>query len=497
MKSAKYVCLAAALWALASCSGGLSSALRQDIADEHDRLQNAAKDIEHSQRTVEQEVAAHSALFQNASAPGQWKSDFEAARATLRKAEETDRDLRGISGRDRAESRSEALRLLAVERTLRRGAIDQSQAVVAAADRWVNFRRDLKDNLTEMDRRYQAVHSIDLAPLTKVVEKAEVDWPAKKDALASRLRDLSTMPAEADVVWTKTAEARQAALQGNSSDSQLATLVEAHETLSADARKIDTQPDELRNASGQLYDSWDKILSDLDNTDNLYRERIKTIRSHLVDVASGQSETSSSEQWIAVSEAAFGAVENDIGMSLAHKDAGLFDSEAVTTPQPAGFAYIAPESQGSNQYGYWTHEGDHSIWTWLPQYLLLRELLWNHAYHPIVLNEYRGYRTAQQVGRTYYGQPTPAAPPKYGTHGSFTKTSYAGSRYLQTGGFKGSAFASHGVFSASRAESGHGPSLNEKSAGHRFGFGTSPSSGKRFGKSGGSKGFGRSFGRRR
>ena len=113
MKSPKWSLLAAVLWMLASCAGGLSPTLRRDIADEHERLQRAAGEIDHSRELVELEIAAHPQLFQNASAPARWKADFEIARQMLRKAEEADRDLAGISGRDRAESRSEAEQLLA------------------------------------------------------------------------------------------------------------------------------------------------------------------------------------------------------------------------------------------------------------------------------------------------------------------------------------------------------------------------------------------------
>ena len=67
---------------------------------------------------------------------------------------------------------------------------------------------------------------------------------------------------------------------------------------------------------------------------------------------------------------------------------------------------------GSNQYGYWSHSGGESVWTFLPQYLIMRELLWGHSYRPIYVNEYNGYQTAQRSGRTYYGQETPASSPK-------------------------------------------------------------------------------------
>ncbi len=495
MKSAKFTLPIAAAVVIVSCVGGLPPTLRRDIADEHERLLNAAQEIQHSQQTVNQEVAADPDLFRNTPAPARWTADFQAASETLHTAEDTDRDLNQLAARNRAGERGRAESLLESERTLRRKALDQSQAIVSDAGYWVNFRHNLPANLERMKQEDAAVHSVDLGPLTKTVEKAENDWPGKKNVLETRLSAVHGIQDDAETLWDKTANERQQASSNNIAEPQLAELIEASDTLRADSRNIDQQSTDLRAATGQLYDSWDKILVDLDkDRDGAYRERIKTVNTHFTDVAAKQSEISSSEQWVAVPEPAFQAVENDIGMSLAHKDAGLFDSEAVTTPQPAGFAYIAPESQGSNQYGYWTHNGDHSVWTWLPQYLLLRELLWNHSYRPVVLDEYRGYRTAEQVGRTYYGRTTPTSPPKYGTHGSFTQTSYASSRYVQSGGYRNSAYASHGSFNETHTESRKSPFFADKSAGHRFGTGARPSSGRHFG---GSRGFGHSFGRHR
>ena len=206
-----------------------------------------------------------------------------------------------------------------------------------------------------------------------------------------------------------------------------------------------------------------------------------------------------------VSPSAYRSVEKDLGMAIAHKDAGLFDSEAQTRAQPPGFAYIAPPSQGSNQYGYWTHSGGQSFWTFLPQYLIMRELLWGRNYQPIYINEYNGYSTALRSGRTYYGNETPTAPPKYGSHGTFTEQRYAGSRYVQSGGFKGSAYSSNRTAEPYSAPKSFRPESNESPVGKRFGTG---SGGKGFGSSSAGKGFGsgsrsmprmpgKSFGRRR
>src|SRR5271165_4711251 len=111
----------------------------------------------------------------------------------------------------------------------------------------------------------------------------------------------------------------------------------------------------------------------------------------------------------------------------------MYDSEAQNTAQPAGFAYIAPPSVGSNQYGYWSHTDHGSFWTFLPQYLIMRELFWGHDYYrPIVVNEYNSYYNAYRGGHTWYGQESPAAPPKYGSHGTVTQQHYSASRYVQS-----------------------------------------------------------------
>jgi len=506
MKSGKFTLPLAALLLLAACIAGLPTSLRRDIADEHLRLQHAQHDLEQSRQLVFRQVAANPDLFRAVPEPARWTAQFQAAQETLRTAGETDRELAQLAGRNRASSRSEAEALLTKERNLRRTASDQSQAVIAAASHWFNFRKDLSANVDRMKQDYEAVRTIDLAPVTKTVEQAEQDWPSKKEALAARLDALREIPEQAGKEWNSSAASLELTAQGEITDTQLAPLIEVSDTLSADPALIETKAADLRALSGQLYDSWDQILVDLDapssESGEQYRERIRTVRNHLTDIAARQSETSSSEHWVPVSESAFHAVENDVGMSVAHKDAGLFDSEAVTTPQPAGFAYIAPESQDSNQYGYWNHDGGQSVWTWLPQYLILRELLWNHAYRPVALDEYRGYRTAQSVGRTYYGQTTPASPPKYGTHGSFTQSTYASSRYVQSGGYTGSAYSARtsarGSFaSAAHPEPQKTPSLADKRAGRQFGFGAGSPSGRRFGQHAGSRSFGRGFGRRR
>lgn len=496
MKARHSLSIAAVALLLTACAGGLPHSLRRDIGYEHDQLRNAQRQLERSQQTIDEDLAKNADLFANAPVVADWRSKLDGARSKLKSAEDTDRQLAELVHRNRADTRDRAEQLLGKERNLRDSAVNDAQAAESAAAKWVNFRKDLASHLVEMQRELDRIRAVNLSSLFATVGKAEQDWPAKKDTLEKRLDALRAIPQDAQKQWDGSAAARQDAAAGKIAGPQLAILIAADDKLSSDATEIQSDSAELQNLCGQLYYSWDKILTDLDverdARDRIYRERIKTVRTHLIDVAAHPTQTTSDEAWVDVSEPAYRSVEDDLGMAIAHKDAGLFDSEAQNTPQPAGFAYISPESQGSNQYGYWTHSSGGTFWTFLPQYLILRELLWNHDYRPVLLEDYRGYRTAQSLGHSYYGRVNPASPPRYGTHGTFTQTHYANSRYVQSGGFRASAYASHpdhspSAFSAFRNDE-HGAAADHGSAGRRFGggssgrrFGHTPSVGRRFG----------------
>ncbi len=499
---AVFLALLAVCVASVACMGGLPRSLRRDIAWEHDKLQNAERQIARSEQSVHDDLAQNADLFSNTPMAAQWTAQLGAARDKLKQAEGTDTQLSQLVHRNRADSRDTAERLLAEERSLRDTAIDDSQAVETAADKWISFRHDLASNLGKMQREYDATRAEDFAGVQTTVQKAEHDWPLKKDALESRLAAVRAIPQDAQKQWDASASARQDASTGKVSGPEVATLIHADGALAHDAEGMRVQENELVSLCGQLYNSWDKVLTDLevtrDGRETVYRERIKTVRTHISDVASHTTQTTSDENWVSVPESSYHAVENDLGMTIAHKNPGLFDFEAQTTPEPAGFAYIAPESVGSNQYGYWTHSGGQTFWTFLPQYLLLRELLWNHSYRPVVLDDYRGYEIARRAGHTYYGQPSPASPPKYGSHGTFTQTHYANSRYVQSGGFRGSAYASRGAPAGSGSSgfrnSERREAPGENGAGKRFGSGAGSHSGRHFGM--GARP-GRAFGRRR
>jgi hypothetical protein len=502
---------------LAGCTGGLPRELQRDIAREVDAIHNAESQLHQQQNTLRQNLAEGTDVLRATAAAAEWGRALQSAQEKLNRAKREGETLTQLARNNRADSRGQVERLLREEKALRAEAGNEASRAVGESARWSAFSRDLPGHVQQVEEKYASLQSFDLTPTSKAVEQAEKDWPAKKDELERRLASVRQIPESLAASWKSTEAARQDARAGNVTGEELGALVTEQDSLEQGLNKLNARSKELQAASGQLYEAWDKILTDLDDSrdgsEGLYRERIKTVRTHMTD-PTHKGQVTSDEHWVNVPEADFRAVKDDLGMAIAHKDAGLFDSEAQTTPQPPGYAYIAPESQGSNQYGYWTHRDGQSFWTFLPEYLILRELLWSHSYRPVTLGDYTAYRMAQRAGQSYYGRETPTAPPKYGTHGTFTQKQYASSRYAQKGNFSGSAYSSGGssgksAFSRADQDDHHGFSVDNGTAGRRFGtgaapssgrrFGTgaAPSSGRRFGLGGGSRGMGRGFGRGR
>jgi len=494
---------------LQSCDRGLPHSLLRDIEWEKSDGQAASRTVDGSVKAVEKALTASPELYQGTTVSGDWHSKLDDAKNKLANSEGNNRKLTELSHRDRASSQAEVRRLLAEARTLRESAISEAKSVEENVSKWQSFSADPKAAMAAIEKNVRSIEATDFGTLSGTVEKAEKDWPAKKADLDGRFTALKNIEKAAEAKWDGAGELKAQVSGQKLAGPELARLVSLDQDLTRDHASLTSGVQQLSDLSEQLYLSWDKILADLEisrfGRDNIYRERIRTVRTRVLDLATNRSETADEERWISVPEPAYRSVENTIGMTIAHKDAGRYDSEASNSPQPPAFAYIASPEAGSNRYGYWTHSGGQTFWSFLPEYLVLRELLRSHDYRPIQVAEYRGYTAARANGKTYYGGSSNSGAatrtPTYGTHGSFTAKNYSTSRYVQSGGFRNSAYASnrdHAGFSGFTSPRTEAPQSGIRSpsgsAGKRFGSGASPSSGRRFGRAGG---VGRSFGRRR
>jgi len=492
MKHQRHAAIAAFLL-LTGCAS-IPRELRHEIQEADDRVLQAQKQFQKDADEIKSDFNYSPDLFKTVSSD--WTGRLNAAKSKLDAAEADRRELKRLDDSLR-NNLPRVRQLLTDEDRLRRTAIDEANTIEAQASRWLDFQHNLPHYLAKMKEEHDSAHGADFTEVTRTVEKAERDWPAKKADLDQRLQTLRTAADRADQQWQATEAERQAASEGKASGAQVATLIQANDAIESTAN-VAAEKQQLDGLCGQLYYAWDKVLEDLDQDHEgpalVYREKLKTVRTQFAEAGDKSPQTSTDVDWVNIEPDAYRAVENDLGMAIAHKDAGLYDSEAQTTAQPAGFAYIAPPSVGSNQYGYWTHNEQGSFWTFLPEYLIMRELFWGNSYRPIVVNEYNSYYDYARQGRTWYGETSPAAPPKYGTHGTFTQQRYAGSRYVQSGGFKNSAYGSRPsaatpaaprMGSAPQSDDSQGKRFGRPAdptpQGKRFGGGNSPPAGKRFG----------------
>ncbi len=447
---------------------GLPRDLVGQIDSERRELNRASERVAAARSDITRDLQGEPDLLR---AAGFGADRLANAAASLTGAQKDFGELERLRKENRRGERRRAEELLRHEKNLRTSAVSEASAVQSEANRLAGLKRELPKYL-------------DLSALASTVQRAQSDWPGKKEDLDSRL----------DSVRTSATDAR--------------TLLEKPSAADADAlRKAAALPAEtqqLQTLTGQLYDSWDKVLVDLEERrageSRDYNEKVKTIRTHLTDVAANKSEITSDEKWVEVPKSTYQAVEGKLGMTLEHKDAGKYDSESERVAQPAGFAYMAPPGQ-SNQYGHWEQRDGGTFWTFLPQYLILRELLWAHQYYPPSIIEYNSYRSAQRTGQTYYGRDTisgtATSVPKYGSHGTFTQGRYAGSQYVrnsgtyssskystQSGTYSGSKYGSQGSTyrpNTSPSGSGSGTTFGSGRSMPRSAPRSAPSMGRRYG----------------
>lgn len=462
---------------------GLPRGAHKQIGQERSALAAAGKQLRATQDEVLASLKSESDLFQAVPASQQWPEQLSKSLGDIQLAAHDMDQLIALDKRDRRQDRQQVEKLLAEERALRTSAVANAGGIQKEAARWVDIKHHLPEEVRQMEQNYAAIHAFDLGPVAAVVKKAETDWPDKARNLEKRLAELSDSVAQSEAAWQSSAQARQMAASNDFAHLDLPGLVAADNTLKTVADDLPKQNKKLESHAGQLYNAWDKILVDMDvRGGDHYTQKIRTVQTHFADANAKTGDVTSQEKWVEVPQASYEAGKNDLGMAIEHKPAGMYESEAEHVAQPAGFAYVAPPTQGSNQYGYWDHRDGRDFWVFYGQYALLRDLLWNHQYQPVDRYDWEGYRTYSSRGQTYYGGspgPTPgatqSAPPRYGTQGTATQSRYSTSTYAKGGGFKDSKYATQ---SGSYGSSKYASPSGGNSAPKQFGSGSSRSGGR-------------------
>jgi hypothetical protein len=453
--------------------------VRSQIAAERSAYTAAQAQLKAAQDEVTRDTASEAALFRALPSARQYPDRLARAAGTLSTAARDLEQLAKIEKANRRTDRQQALTLLAHEKQVRTAAVADAEAVRKDAAHWIEVKQHLPQEVQEMDRDYQAIHAVDPAGTAAAVQKASTDWPEKKSDLETRLASEKAIVSRADELWQASADARRAAAANDVARVDFAVLLAAADALKTGAAELPKQNEQIKTLTGQLYQSWDKILADMEvrGTGNAraWDQKIRTIRTQVADATGKPGAATSEEKWVDVSQAQYQAMEKNLGMAIEHKAAGKYDSESERVAQPAGFAYMAPPGQ-SNQYGHWEHSGGRDFWVFYGQYALMRDLLFNRDYRPLDRYEYENYRTYRQRNQTYYGRDTASDAPKYGTSGTRTQEHYSGSTFANRGGFQDSKYASKpGGYRDSKYATPMAKDPNGDHSGRTFGKGSSSS----------------------
>jgi hypothetical protein len=453
----------------------LSSETIALVDTEVQNFERARSTFSGAKSRIENAMLSAPALFASAQFREGWPQRLAAAQKRLDDAQEDLDQAKFLREENKGESEGKIDGLLTRVREARAFAVNDVTEMSQVAEFRLDFKRGRGEKVRELERAHQAVAGTNLSAIQSRVEQAIVDWPGKRQDLNSRLA-VTQMVERANDSWQTVQEenAKQESPTAGLDESGLYLdydrMIDAAASLIAYQRTVPATVQQIGNLVDQLYRSWDRILIDLNIREGLdvtFHQKLKIIEWVIKDVAAKEHEHTEREEWRQVSESEYKAMEKNLGMTVEHKSAGKYDHEVVRVAQPAGYAYIAPRSQGRNQYGEWRSGSGGSFWVFYGQYALMRTLFWGPRYdRPIYANDYDRYSRHHRYGRTYYGTDATGRM-RYGAGGSFTSSRYASSNYNRSGGFKSSRYVqSGGTYRGSRYET-----RTSRSSASRFGRG--------------------------
>jgi hypothetical protein len=380
-------------------TAGLDSLPRELRASATTSVTQAAADrsqFESDRSAVEKALAAEPALF--ASRAAQWRTQLAAAEGKLKDEEAQAAKLKAFAEANRrqdAEAVSSTLRQLESARTQ---AQSQAKSIRAEVEKWLGYKQRTPQLLTEMKERYESIRAFNPETTSAMARKAAVDWPAKADDLNARLNAMSNLKSGAETTWGATAAVREKAEAGDYASVDYGALIGADESLGNTLQQLTSGADALNKLAAQLYVSWDKVLLDLDDDDG-NKQKVRVVQTKYPDASLQNGQVSQDERWENVTASRFSGLAKSVGMVVERKPAGKFDNEAEQNIQAPGYAYIAPPGQ-SNQYGSWNN----GVWSWLPQYLILSQLLRGPSYPPVRMDDWSSYDRHRRSGGTWYGR---------------------------------------------------------------------------------------------
>ncbi|MDX2154016.1 MAG: RAQPRD family integrative conjugative element protein [Bryobacteraceae bacterium] len=361
--------------------------LRASVETAAQQLPRQRGELEEQRAAIDRALREEPDLFRAQAA--EWREKMERSQSLLAEAA---KELTALQALAQANQRSDAEK---VQQALSRynsalsSARENLQPIRAEAERWIEYKRNLPRHLEAMKGDYASVSAFDVDAAVAGARKAQADWPSKKDDIETRIAAVRAAKADAEAAWQSSAAQRAKAEANDLAGLDYAALFAAGDKLAAAVKELKPSADAVNALAAQLYVNWDKLLLDVDEGDN--RQQVRYVRTRFPDASLQNGAVSQEEKW----EPRTVRDERALGMVVERKPAGKYDSESEKSLQPPAYAYVAPPGQ-SNQYGSWQN----GVWTWLPQYLLLSQMLRG----PITGSDYGDWARARSRGETYYGR---------------------------------------------------------------------------------------------
>lgn len=434
------------LMAIVATAGldNLPPALKKSVDAASHQLAGDRATYDKARTQIERAISEEPLLLQKQA--GAWRERLDRDKGQLDAAATKLAALQQLAKANRRTDDYNVERGLREFNSLREEALHDASGIETEAERRMTAKRSLPARIQAMRTSYESLENIGAGEAAAPIRKAIADWPAKRDDLQTRLNSLSDLKEQGQKLWDSSAELRAAAEGKRLADADIDTLLNDADQVDALARQATDNLASTAVLANQLYVGWDKLLLDVE-TGRDARQKVRIVSTRSPDATLAHGQTTSEERW----EPLDSTREDHTGMVIERKPAGKYDSEAERTVQPPAYAYIAPPGQ-ANAYGSWSG----GVWHWLPEYLLLSQLL--HASRgPIYVPDYDAYRDARSRGEIFYGRhneyyserraPTPPA----SSGGWYTERprGFSGSQYQSRGSFSGSPYRSRGTFGSS------------------------------------------------
>jgi hypothetical protein len=439
---------------------GLPRDVRRAIETAATRIGNERAQVEQSREFVSQALRTEPVLFRTKA--DLYRQRLDAGAGCLSNAQSEIASLQQLLEQNRRADADQARASLSKLDSMH--CSDAPVAIRAEAERWINYKRELPDRVQSMQASYDALSAFDVAAATAVASKAMWDWPDKRADLENRTNQLTVLKEQGEQAWQSSAELRAAAGSNELDNFDYAAFFQSADRIDQVSRELKESATAVNALAGQLYTAWDKLLLEVDE-DHTPPAKVRVVRTAFKDPSLKGGETTSEEQWENMAVLGAKKPEDTVGMVFERKAAGKYDSEAERIVQPPAYARVAPPGQ-ANAYGSWQN----GVWHWLPQYLILSQLL-NTSRGPISTGDYYAYDQARRRGQVFYGRnnefrwghrPRSTGGGLLGRAKDWAKSSGSGTDFYKersrktwggSGGFSGSKYRSRGTFSGSRFQS--------------------------------------------